>query len=167
MVHPHETRGRVTLSRHQCARLPLFIVVLALVLPFLICAVQACKKSFLGDIAERSQFDEWVREPTDIPDATGDTNAATRLSIFGAAVQAAIVTGEGSSQLHDLLLFGRHSFAIAFGDGSRCHHGAHRTQHFLAKGQTKADNQPRILIQVFETTLCLGCSIPMEHHIGS
>ena len=50
--------------------------------PFLVCAVQACKKSFLGDIVEMSQLDEWVREPTDIPDATGDTIAATRLSIL-------------------------------------------------------------------------------------
>ena len=48
---------------------------------------------------------------------------------FGAAVQAAILTGEGSSQVQDLLLVGRHSFVNGFGDCRWCHDEAHRTQH--------------------------------------
>ena len=35
---------------------------------------------------------------------------------FGAAVQAVILTGEGSSQVQDLLLLGRSSFVNGFGD---------------------------------------------------
>ena len=42
---------------------------------------------------------------------------------FGAAVQAAILAGKASSQVHDLLRFGRHSFVSAFGDGFRHAHG--------------------------------------------
>ena len=41
---------------------------------------------------------------------------ATEVVSFGAAVQAAILTGEGSSQVHDLVLFGRHFFVNGFGD---------------------------------------------------
>ena len=44
---------------------------------------------------------------------------------FGAAEQAAILSGEGSSQVQDLL------FVDVFGD-CRCHDEVHRTQHHLS-----------------------------------
>ena len=47
----------------------------------------------------------------------------------GAAVQAAILTVEGSSQEHHLLLFDRHSCVNWFGDRPWGRDEAYRTQH--------------------------------------
>ena len=43
----------------------------------------------------------------------------------GAAVQAAILTGAGSSQEHHVLLFVRHSCVNGFGDRPRCRNDAY------------------------------------------
>ena len=64
-----------------------------------------------------SRLDEWVRERTDALDAGNSTAAIGKGSInpdeaiaFDTTVRAAILTGEGSSQVHDLLC------AYRFGD---------------------------------------------------
>ena len=46
---------------------------------------------------------------------------------FGAAIQGAILTGEGSSQVQDLLVFGRYSCVDGFGDDWWYHDEAYRT----------------------------------------
>ena len=64
-----------------------------------------------GDVAKMSRLDEWVRERTDALDAGNSTAVIGKGSInpdeaiaFDTTVRAAILTGEESSQVHDLLL---------------------------------------------------------------
>ena len=66
-------------------------------------------------------------------------------------IMVAILTGEGSSQVQDLLLLGRHSFVNGFGDCRWCHDEAHRTQHHHSHEEGKRSRRTLTTSRVFSS----------------